>query len=196
MKKLLCIALVLCAGVATLSAQKVKLVNGDLKPLKDVSSINVSFCYDGMAVGKFENEADYVEKKREEYNAKEPGKGDSWAAIWEENREHRYEPKFIELFEKHIKRAVSEDAEYTVVFHTIFTEPGFNVGVMRKPASIDADVLVVETANPDNVIARLTVKNAPGRDAWGVDFDVAARLSESYAIAGRELAKFVNKKAK
>ncbi len=45
-----------------------------------------------------------------------------------------------------------------MIFKTTFTEPGFNIGIMRKNTEINADVLTVETANKSNVIAKLRYK--------------------------------------
>src|SRR5688572_950528 len=109
------------------NAQKIKTVDGDLSPLKDETSINIEFVYAGMSVGKFDDEKEYIAKKTEEYNKKEPGKGDSWAKSWVDDRASRFEPKFIELFEENSKMTVKKDAKYTMIFKTTSTEPGFNI---------------------------------------------------------------------
>jgi hypothetical protein len=57
----------LCLSMAT-QAQKLKLQDGDLSPLKGETSIAFEFAYDHMAVGKFDTEKEYIEKKTEEYN--------------------------------------------------------------------------------------------------------------------------------
>lgn len=172
-------------------AQKIKTREGDVKILKDVTEINVEFTYDHMSVGKFKDEADYIAKKKEEYNKKEAGRGDKWEKAWIDDRENTFEPKFIELFTDHSGMKINDKAKYTLIFHTTSTEPGFNVGVMRKNAYIDAEVLIVETANRNNVIAKITVDNAPGRDWGGYDFDTGYRISEAYAKAGKSLGKYI-----
>lgn len=172
-------------------AQKIKTREGNVDALKNETTINIEFTYDNMSVGKFDNEQDYIKKKTDEYNKKEAGKGDKWAKDWVADREGRFEPKFIELFTEYSKMTESSKAKYTLIFHTTSTEPGFNVGVMRKNAYIDAEVLIVETANRSNVIAKLTVDNAPGRDVFGYDFDTGERLKEAYAKAGKSLGKYI-----
>lgn len=179
-----------CLSLTAL-AQKIKLKEGSLDVLKNETSINIEFTYDNMAVGKFDKEADYVNKKKTEYNAKEAGRGDRWEKAWIDDRKNRFEPNFIELFTKHSELADSKKAKYTLIFHTTFTEPGFNVYVTRKNASIDAEVLIVETANKSNVIAKLTLDNAPGRTFMGNDWDTGERISESYAKAGKSLGKYI-----
>ncbi|CAL1516986.1 hypothetical protein [Chitinophaga sp. MM2321] len=174
-------------------AQKIKLVEGDLSPLKGEKKLNVEFTYDHLAVGKFDNEDEYVKKKTEEYNKKEAGKGDTWAKAWSSDRADRYEPKFDSLFSENgdMKAGSFSDAKYTLIFHTTFIEPGFNVGVARKNASIDAEAIIVETANRNNVIAKISVDNAPGRMFAGFDFDTGVRITEAYAVSGKKLAKFI-----
>ncbi len=94
-----CIALLgLVFSVLNMQAQKIKTTDGDLSVLKNEIAINIEFIYDGMSVGKFDSEKDYVEKKIEEYNKKEPGRGSNWSKSWIADRASRFEPKFIQLF--------------------------------------------------------------------------------------------------
>ncbi|MGE9311148.1 hypothetical protein ACLOAU_05865 [Niabella sp. CJ426] len=173
------------------SAQKIKKTKGDFTPLQSEKSINIEFKYDGLAVGKFKNEEEYVAKKTEEYNKKEAGKGDKWATDWKGDRSRAYEPQFLEQFGEKSGLKNEKNAKYTLIFQTTFIEPGFNVGAWRKNAYINGIVTIVETANRDNIVAVINVENAPGRDAMGVDFDTAWRISEAYAKAGKSLANFI-----
>ena len=176
-------------------AQKIKITEGSLTALRDEKEINTEFTYDGMSVGKYKDEAEYVAKKTEEYNKKEAGRGDTWAKNWVLDRKDKFEPKFNELFEREIGKDVTyaspKPAKYTMIFKTKSTEPGFNVGVMRKNAEVDAEVWVVETENRNNVIAKMTLLNALGRTFGGYDFDTGGRLAECYADAGKALGSFM-----
>ena len=116
-----------------------------------------------MSVGKYKKEEDYIDAKKAEYNKKEPGRGDNWAKSWVKDRESRFEPDFIKLFSENSGMEVSDKGKYTLIFHTTSTEPGYNIAISRKNAYIDAEVLIVETANRSNVIAKLSLDNAPGR---------------------------------
>lgn len=176
---------------AKADAQKIKTTEGSLDVLKNETSINIEFNYDKMSVGKYDDEKEYVKIKTEEYNKKEVGKGDKWAQNWVADRSNRYEPKFIELFTKNSDMTISKDAKYTLVFKTTSIEPGFNIGITRKDAKIDAEVWIVETADKSKKIATLTVDNAPGGTAMGYDFDSGQRISEAYAISGKKLAKYI-----
>jgi hypothetical protein len=177
-------------------SQKIKLLEGSLSPLKGQTSIKTEFEYD-MSVGKFPKEEDYIAKKKSELNGKEAGRGDSWEESWKSDRQDRFEPQFRELFSKHSDiSTVGDNATYTLIFKTIKTEPGFNVGVANKAAYIDAEVIIVEAQNPSKVIARISVLKAPGRDVMGFDYETGARLQEAYAKAGKELGGFIKKNLK
>ena len=181
----------LIATAGSANAQRLKLTEGSLDAIQSETSLNFDFTYDNMGVGKFEKESDYVAKKTEEYNKKEAGRGDNWAKAWVDDRKDKFEPKFIQLFAEYSGKTQSAKAKYTLIFKTTFTEPGFNVGVMRKNAVIDGEVWIVETANPSNIVAKITVDKALGRTFGGYDFDTGGRIMEAYADAGKALGKFV-----
>ena len=194
MKRLLLISFL--AISCTTFAQRLKVVEGSLSPLKGERNIATTFTYDNMVVGKEYTEEEYIKRKKEDYDKKEQGRGDKWEKAWVADRKERFEPKFKELFEKHSKLTVADNAKYTLIFHTTRTEPGWNVGVMRVPARIDGEIMIVETSDPGNVIARLTIVNAPGQDAWGYDYDTGLRLQEAYAKSGKEIGKLIVKEAR
>jgi hypothetical protein len=194
MKKLF-LTVVALAAVTTVSAQA-KLVSGKIGALKSESAIRIEFSYDNMSIGDGKkSEADYIKEKKESYNQKEAGRGDKWAAAWIDDRENRFEPKFITLFEKYSKLKTSNDAKYTMIVHTTRTEPGWNVAApIRKSARIDADVLIVETANKNNIIAKIEVKDSPGSGGMGMDYDTGLRIQEAYAKAGKEVGRILEKR--
>ena len=103
MKKFMSVLLALIISLCFLQAdaQKVKNTSGDKDILKSEIEINIEFSYDSVSVGKYKSEQDYITAKTEEYNKKEAGKGDTWAASWKNDKESRFEPKFIELFKEH-----------------------------------------------------------------------------------------------
>jgi hypothetical protein len=178
--------------------QRIKMIEGDLSPLRNETKINTEFVFENMRVGKFDKESDYVAKKTEDYNKKEPGKGDQWAKDWVSDRHHLFEPKFNELFERESEMSVSSkhDARYTLIYKTTSMEPGYNIYITRKNAETDAEVWIVESANPSKVIAKISVENAKGRTFGGNDYDTGVRLAECYADAGKYLGKFMRKQIK
>lgn len=195
MKHLKFFSLFLLISLITVTsyAQKVKLVDGKLPGLGSENTINIEYTYDNMSVGKYDREQEYVKDKTEEYNKKEAGRGDNWAKSWVADREGRFQPKFEELFMKYAEMTFSGKAKYTIIFHTTFIEPGYNIGISRKNATINGEALIVETANKSKVLAKISVDKAPGGTFWGTDLDTGTRLAETYATAGRALAKFIKK---
>jgi hypothetical protein len=189
---------VFVAGIYSVSAQKLKLESGKFDFFKGVAELKVEYNYDNVSVGKFPKEADYIAKKKAEYNEKDPGSGDRWETAWFNDRQERYAPRFeeemnLQFVKRGVNCKVGQDLEatYTVIFKTTFIEPGFNVGVARKNASINAEAIFVESANPENVLAKVSIENSPGRDAMGYDFDTGYRIQEAYAKAGKELVYFI-----
>jgi hypothetical protein len=177
-------------------AQRVEVTDGSLDALKGIKKMNIRYDYNDMSVGK-KSEKDYVDEKTDAYNKKEAGKGDKWAKDWKADREGRYEPSFEEGFNKNgdIQVGYNPKEKYTLIFKTVFTEPGFNIGVMRKSAYIDGAAWIVETTDQSKVIAKLEVKKCPGRTIMGDDFDTGERIMEAYAAAGRALARYLRKNA-
>jgi len=199
MKRLFSLILIqiLISGLM-LNAQKISVKKGNLDFLKGQKSLLVTFDYSNMAVGKFDKEDDYIAKKVEDYNKSEAGKGDKWKESWKNDRASRYEPKFETLFNEYAskigltgKRDVA-DAQFKMDIHTTFTEPGFNIGITRKPAYIDLTITFKNISSGEE-IAVIQVDNCPGRDAFGYDFDTGYRIEEAYAKLGKSLAGYIIK---
>jgi hypothetical protein len=177
-------------------AQELLVEEGNASFLKGEKSFKIEYDYENMGVGKFEKEADYVKSKVDDYESKEKGKGEKWKAGWLVARKNLYEPKFEELLNKYISEVdmsafpSKTTAKYTLILKTIFTEPGFNIGIMRMPASINVEYIFVETADKSKVVAKFKASKVPGRDVSGYDFDAGARIQESYAKAGKILGKY------
>lgn len=191
------LAVACCFVINTAQAAKVKLKSGNLAALKGIKEMNVQYDYSNMTVTtKNKPEAEFIAEKKEDYNKKEAGKGDNWATSWVADREKRYKVQFKEEFDKQSGVTLKEgsDAKYTLIFHTTHTETGFNIGITRRNAYIDGEATIVETANPSNVIAVITVEDAQGGTFGGYDFDSGTRLQESYAVAGKYIGKFMKKK--
>jgi hypothetical protein len=195
--KLSLIALfVLLSGITF--SQKITLLEGDLSFLKGEKFLNIEYDYSKCAVGKFKTEAEYLDKKTAEYNEKEAGKGDAWRESWVGDRQGKFEPMFEELFNKNTGKldlytGNEKVAKYKMIVRTTFVEPGFNVYVTKKPASIDLIIDFVEVANPDKIICTIVSKKNPGRTMGYNDMDTGIRISESYALAGKKLGAFITK---
>ncbi len=202
MKKAIMITVALALiTVFTVDAQKIKLESGSLDFLSGQESLLVKYDYSNVAVGKYDNEEEYIADKVEEYNEDEAGKGDEWKEAWLSDRPNRFEPKFEEIFNETIDpidlqcSQTAEEAAYEVIVHTTFVEPGFNVGVARKNASINVEMVFNEVAT-GNEMAVVTIDKCPGRGALGFDYDTGYRIQEAYAMLGKSVARFIMKSIK
>lgn len=181
-----------------LQAQKIKIKGGDLSPFKGQSSFDIKYTYDeNLKVGKMSEEA-YIKKKMADAEEREPGTAEKWKGMWYEDRDVHFEPKFLELLNDYAKDVVfrpgMSDAKYMMIVNTVFIEPGFNVGVAKKNASIDLEIKMVAVDNPTEVLTTIMIYGSPGR-SWGYgDYDLGVRVGEAYAKAGKELGKFLVKK--
>lgn len=167
---------------------------GDINLLKSVKQMEVQFTYDNMIVGSMPEEA-YINKKVEEYNAKEAGRGDNWHKVWESDKQNVYPISFLELLEKscNIKECKDGECEYLMIVNTSFFEPGFNVGIVRRNAEISVTCKIVKKSDPSHVLAEIIVLHSPGRTAMGYDYSVASRVTEAYAKAGKEVGRKIKK---
>ena len=200
MKKLL-ILFALSLVAVTSHAQRIRVASGSLDSLRTAATMGATFTYDNMQVGKL-RESDYIDRKVEDYNKDEAGRGDTWRESWIGDREERYQPKFLELFNKYMTdrsrgggiTLIADDGEprYRFAINTYFTEPGFNVGIMRQNASITLEIDVIDRLT-GSTIARVLVENASANSFTGFDFETGYRIQECYAKAGREFAKYLIK---
>jgi hypothetical protein len=194
------VILCLVFGLSSMThAQKVALKSGSVASLGTLTDIRVEYTYDDLMVGKMK-EADYLKKKTDEYNKKEPGKGDQWQKDWVTDRETRYQPRFQDGFNNFCKMLgvdfkVDPNAagKYRMVIHTTFTEPGYNIYMTSKNASINAEVTIFDESNAE--IAKLTITNSPGSGIFEMDYDTGTRIQEAYANAGRSLAAYILEEA-
>lgn len=183
-------------------AMSVKLKSGNLKVLQGVTMVKMAYVYpNDLKVGKM-TESAYIEKKVEELNAKTPGRGDQWLKNWKADRENHFHPKFEDLMntvfqdEKKPLRVAStaDNTKYTLVMRLTWLEPGWHAGVMAKPAFLDAEFDLVETANPKVSLAKIMVRKSPGRGVWDVGYAAEQRLAEAFAKCGKEVAHLIVKK--
>ncbi len=190
-KKQISLLGLLLASVYLLNAQQVRLIEGDLTAVKPEKTLNLEFTYDSLSVGKFHNEADFVNKKVAERNKKHPGDGDAWAKTWVDQRKEAFEPSFSSSFEKSSDKKASAGSKYTLIFHTTFIEPGFSTAaiMVHKNPEIAGTVLLVETENRSKILAKLSVEKVTGRA--GSHFETGEHLDGAYGEAGNLVGSFI-----
>jgi len=180
-------------------AQKLKVVSGKIKDLSSYKSYNMVYSYDeGLKIGKKTEEV-YLEEKREAKNESEAGAGDAWVAKWEENKEGG---KFFEKFETLFNNVLEDkgvtgsrdnaDADCTIQVNVFFLDPGFNVGVARRPAYLSTTATFIVDGEE---VVTINMDKAPGQGAMGYDFDAEYRISESFEKTGKTLGKALAKQA-
>lgn len=178
-----------------------KLESGSVAVLKGQTTLNLEYDYSDMAVGKYKVESEYVANRQADMNEKKPGTGDTWALAWVNDRTARFQP----MFEKNLNEKLEDvkvvakennpDAKYTLIIHTVFTEPGFNVGVTRKNAYINVEVTLVETAAKDKPLAVISMNKLNSINMMGYDYDTGGRIQSCYDRGGEYLGKFLVKNA-
>ncbi|HSZ24687.1 MAG TPA: hypothetical protein VK766_03160, partial [Cytophagaceae bacterium] len=199
MKKLFLLPMLFIA--LTINAQKIVTEKGNLSDLKGEKTFKLVYNYDNLSVGQYSTEQAYIDYKKSEYAKKDPAKAESWYEGWKSAREKYYQPKFEEQINKYNKKVTTVlpsnlDAKYTLMVKVAYIEPGFNVGVMKKPAYANFEYIFFETANPSNIVVKLSQKNVPGSQYGGFDFDASARISESFAKGAKMLSALMGKQLK
>jgi hypothetical protein len=182
-------------------SQKVKVTKGDFKNLKGITAYNLEFDYSNLSIPKYESEEEFLEDKMAKRDEKNPESGEKFKESWFSDRPNRYEPKFIESFNKRfddgeVKVGKDIGAEYTIKVHTTMMYAGYNVGVIRQNSKIEATISVYKTGDPNNVIFSADYTKVEGSGAFGMDYDSGYRISEAYAKLAKELAANIRKKAK
>ncbi|MCG2430622.1 hypothetical protein [Aequorivita xiaoshiensis] len=199
MKKIVLILSILLSSTVMFS-QKVKVMEGDFKNLKGIAEYNLEFDYTGVQIPKYDSEEAFLKDKMEKRENKEAGAGEEFKKSWFADREEKYEPKFIESFNKRfdgeVRVAKDIDAEYTMRIHSTMMWAGYNVGIVRKNAKLEATVSVYKTNNPSEVLWSANYTKVEGSGAMGYDFDSGYRISEAYAKLAKEVAYNIKKKAK
>jgi hypothetical protein len=190
------IFLLLIISTSTI-AQQMKLISGDLTALKGQTSYNIGFSYDSMLIGQGVKEATYLRTKRQDWNAKEPGRGDDFVRFWFIDREEMYEPVFIKNFEKYSKAKLKDkNAKYKLILKTTRTEGGWSAGILNNPGEIDGELWVIESSNPTQILAKIGFYNFVGTKLYGGDFEMTERIKSAYELAGKGLGDFLKRKSR
>lgn len=183
-----------------LFAQKAKVLEGSWKNLKGISNYDLVFEYENLEIPKYDSEEEFLKDKMQKREEKEAGAGERFKKNWFADRENRYEPKFVESFNKRfddgeVKVGKENGAEYIMKIHTTFMYPGYNVGVMRQNSKVDAVISFYKKDAPDKLLFSVKYTKAEGKMAFGMDYNSGDRIAEAYAKLAKTLAKTMAKKA-
>lgn len=180
----------------TMSAQKGDLLKGDWKAVSDIQRFDLEFDYSNVEVPDFDTEEDYIKQKMKEKDDDNPGDGIIWRKSYFDDREEHFEPKFIESFNKRGEAQAGndfDDAEYVLKVETTMLSHGWNVGVMRKAARLDA-ILSVYKRGDETPLLKAKYENIKGADAFGYDFAIHSRVAEGFAKLAKSFLADVKKK--
>jgi len=193
MRNILLIAFLLLA-VPVWAQNKVKLLQGSLKPLKEIKSFSIRFVYDSMIVGTDVPEETYLARKKKDWEEKEQGKGVEFYNTWFDYRK-LYAPWFKQSFSRFSTVNLDDaDAKYTIVVRTRRTEGGWNLGIVNKAGQVEGEFIVVETADNNKVVAKIHFLASAGPSTGG-DFEMFSRIQNAYQVAGKVLGEYWKKKA-
>ena len=190
----LSILITLIVSAFSAQAQKATLLEGDVKPLKGQTTFQIKFTYDSMMVETSTPEPVFIKTKKLELDQKQEGLGARWEKAWTEDRKWKLEPAFKNMFARTLKVSTIGKAQYTIIFQTNRTVPGWNFGValVQQESVVDGIATIIDTNDPTKTIARVQLMGMEGRGtiaqhAW----ETGDQIAKAYETAGRELALFL-----
>ena len=177
--------------VSIASAQRYKVLSGDLKNLKGISEYNLTFDYSEQKIQGFETEEAYLKEKMDKRKDKD-GAAEQFKKDWFGDRENKYEPKFIEYFNKRfekgeIKAGKNLAVKYSMDIKTTWIYPGYNVVAAVEPAKISAIVTIKETDNPSKILIAIEFDKTIGLEPGQFDFDQGYRIAGAYERLAKNL---------
>ncbi len=199
MKKVIIVTLIFISSIS--NAQRVKILSGNFASLKGITEYNLTFDYSNLKVDRV-NEEEFLANKMKKREGN--GKDIAFKKNWFADRENRYEPKFIQSFNKRFKSGkmnVEENlatAKYTMNIKTTWIHPGFNVGIMHNSSLIKTIVTVFETGNPEMMLLSAEYERIGGKGKFAgpigfLDYNAGYRISEAYAKLAKSLAANIKK---
>ena len=192
--KIICLFVLTALSTSSFAGTLFVVSGGSLSTIKG-QKVNVTFTYDNMLVGKM-NEEEYLRTRAADRDEKEKGSGAKWIAAWKADRATKFEPKFIEYFNKYSAKnggttlGKSSSAKYTMVVNTDVTEVGSIVGFASDPF-VKLTMTITETSGGKEVM-KIVTERIYGSKA----FDVGSSIQSSYLVAGMKFAKFMIKATK
>jgi len=194
------IFLLLFVTVTTMSfGQNLTIILGNLGFLKGQTEVNVERNY-GSPLFQADNfsETEYLERRHKETVAK---KGEAawktWIDTWEQHVETIWTEKFVEGLNKSkkIKFAQNIEAKYTLIIRPTWMYAGWS-GFVTQPGKLSAEITIVETANPSNVLVTMKgdkIEGVGSKVDYGMEY---GRLSAAYEKTGKEIGKEIKKALK
>jgi hypothetical protein len=166
MKKCIAILIVSLFCAFEASAQRVEPDSGSLEFFKDVKNIQVEFIYEGMGVGKYKTEQEFIDHKTSDCSEK---KGQKWLASWNLEKTKMYQPAFMKSINKQFKKAGIQagenytDTPYRMVVQTTFFEKGFaGYGLITMASQIDLVIRIYSQKDPGHPLSVIKLTEVGG----------------------------------
>ncbi len=168
----------------------IKITGGEVSNLELNKKIHVSYDYSRMAVGSFQNEAEYLENKKK---VLKPKKYDRFILNWTEMRKNALENRFEFSLNEFL---------YPIGMEFLHDSVTNGVNLIVEPLKIEPDYRQLENQSEPYVKMVCSFFDKHGElmlryvlTAYGSrEKNEAERLGECYSIAGKMLAKDILKK--
>lgn len=196
MKKLFLMLFMSIITIINAQDQKLVITAGNFGALKGQTEVNVEVKFENVLMMK-ENvtEEQYLENRKKDLLAN-PKRGEAgwqkWNGEWQryKNEEYvNYFAKGLNKAYKNIQFKKDSAAKYTLLVETNWVFPGWHGGMVVMTAEISGKVKLVETDNPTNVLAEVTL-NKFDRYVNNKEFVMEyGRVAGAYESIGKKLGK-------
>ena len=183
--------------LATFSySQKSKTLEGSFNSLKGIEEYNLVFDYTDVEIKGYSSEEEYIQEQINERF----GQGNKIREEWFSDRAYRYEPRFMEPFNRYFKKGEVKvikdlkDSEYTMKIQTTYIYPGKS-GFYMKESEIKAKIIVYKTNAPLEKLLVVEFKDINGYYQGdkaimrGYEFHTGERIAYAYWTLGKYFAK-------
>jgi hypothetical protein len=174
------------------------LESGNKTTILDEKQINIEYDYSDFGIGKFGSkdyttEAEYVNSKVNALNNKKVGRGDEWKQRWISDRSNIYQKKFEASMNNILARVNQKYGDFPQSQYTLLVKTNtIELGGANRNTYIDVYLILVETKNHSNIIAKYFLTNAFGTQSVNMAYSIGG----CYGKAGKVLAKELLKRNK
>jgi hypothetical protein len=183
-------ASVFAQNSSVFAPRKIKVVSGDFGFLRSGQTLDVEFTYVSLRVGDV-TEDEYVAQKMGE----SVGNADEWYKSWISSRKDRFEPSFVEYFNRKLiaqNISITQRGAYKMLVNVYLMEPESNDRDDKQKYSVSMSVRFFNKEN-DTEEMRLYII---GASPEGPVSNFTDGIAESYEKAAKVLGDFIIKNKK
>jgi hypothetical protein len=187
-------------------AQKPKVLSGSAPALKNIKTWNVSIEFEGAEVHKKPPYQEFINERVAEMNAQEDETGDEWKEDWNKAFERSYNNKFCLLMNKYLSKSGvtcdknKDDAQGSIVIKTYWIYLGYANPMRIQASKVSSKVYFLDASGKELFVVDMVESpgnamfTGPSKFGFNPEGEFA-RLAESYAKCGKDLAGYLSKKA-